>query len=345
MKSSITFFKNKWFYIIAILLIGLFSFPLPYYITQPGEARVLDPIIDVQDAHHASGEFMLTTVLVGKANLASLAIAGLNEYYHTFPEESFRQEGENEKEYNVRQLELMHSAKNTATVVAYRSAKKEYKVKENGVLVTNLIAGMPAAEKLKSGDVITAVNNKLVHSVDELNNKLATYKVNDQVTLSVIRDGSEENIGVKLAHFPEELVTEETKDSYGLGIRYPITLQEIVTNPSVKIDTNDIGGPSAGLMFSLEIFNQLTEVDYTKGYDIAGTGTIDYEGNVGPIGGIKQKIVAADNAGAEIFLAPVAADNYKDAKEAAKDIGTKMKVVPIKTFADAINYLEKLPAK
>ncbi|MFP3361706.1 S16 family serine protease, partial [Planococcus sp. SIMBA_143] len=77
-------------------------------------------------------------------------------------------------------------------------------------------------------------------------------------------------------------------------------------DPSIKINTDEIGGPSAGLMFSLEIYNQLTEEDWTKGYEIAGTGTINDEGEVGPIGGIKQKIVAADGSGAEIFFAPVA---------------------------------------
>lgn len=73
-------------------------------------------------------------------------------------------------------------------------------------------------------------------------------------------------------------------------------------DPTVKVKTDEIGGPSAGLMFSLEIYNQLTSEDLTKGYQIAGTGTIDEKGAVGPIGGIEQKIVAADKAGAEIFL-------------------------------------------
>ena len=81
--------------------------------------------------------------------------------------------------------------------------------------------------------------------------------------------------------------------------------------PKVTVKTDEIGGPSAGFMFSLEIYNQLTEEDLTKGYQIAGTGTIDADGTVGPIGGIEQKIVAADKAGAEFFFAP----NEKGSKE------------------------------
>jgi PDZ domain-containing protein len=102
-------------------------------------------------------------------------------------------------------------------------------------------------------------------------------------------------------------------------------------------------------MFSLEIYNQLNKEDYTKGYQIAGTGTIDPDGTVGPIGGIEQKIVAADKAGAEIFFAPNVKggkdSNYPAAVKTARDIHSKMKIVPVDTFDDAINYLNKLPNK
>jgi PDZ domain-containing protein len=102
-------------------------------------------------------------------------------------------------------------------------------------------------------------------------------------------------------------------------------------------------------MFSLEIYNQLTKEDITKGHHIAGTGTIDVNGTVGPIGGIEQKINAADKAGAEIFFAPnekgAKDSNYRAAVKTAKDIGTKMKIVPVDTFDDAVHYLQKLPQK
>jgi Lon-like protease len=337
--------KRKWYFLIPLLLIVIFTYPLPYYITQPGSAQELDPIIEVEDANDGSGEFMLTTVLVGKGNIVSLAIAKMSDYYHIYPEEIFRQEGEDEKEYNVRQLELMHSAKNTATAVAYHAADKEFEVINKGILVTNRIAGMPAAEQLKAGDVITAVGGTSVQTVEQLNEAIASYKLNDKFSLTIIREGIEETLMIGLAKFPDDLQTDDTKDVYGLGILYPITMQEIITDPLIEIDTDDIGGPSAGLMFSLEIFNQLTEIDYTKGYRIAGTGTISFKGDVGPIGGIKQKVVAADNAEADIFFAPVAEKNYEDALEAAKDIETEMKVVPVKNFEDALEYLEKLQAK
>jgi PDZ domain-containing protein len=125
--------------------------------------------------------------------------------------------------------------------------------------------------------------------------------------------------------------------------------KEIIVNPKVTVKTDEIGGPSAGLMFALEIYDQLMEEDFTKGYKIAGTGTIDSKGAVGPIGGIDQKIVAADKAGAEIFFAPnekgISDSNYNLAVKTVNEIDSKMKIVPVDLIDDAINYLQKLPMK
>lgn len=117
----------------------------------------------------------------------------------------------------------------------------------------------------------------------------------------------------------------------------------------MKINAADIGGPSAGLMFSLEVYNQSVQGDLTKGYEIAGTGTIDMDGNVGQIGGIREKITAVNKAGMDIFFCPAdinATDtNEKDVLDEAKKHGYTVKIVPVKTLQEAINYLEKLPPK
>lgn len=140
----------------------------------------------------------------------------------------------------------------------------------------------------------------------------------------------------------------DDSNKVGIGITL-VDDKEIITNPKVTVNTDEIGGPSAGLMFTLEIYNQLMEEDFTRGYRIAGTGTIDSKGNVGPIGGIDQKVVAADKAGAEIFFAPnekgKSGSNYRVAVKTARDIDTKMKIVPVDVFDDAVNYLQKLPKK
>jgi Lon-like protease len=171
---------------------------------------------------------------------------------------------------------------------------------------------------------------------------VSTKKAGDKVKLTYQRNKSTRTVTLELQPFKED------PQKVGIGISL-VDDKEIVVKPKVKVKTDEIGGPSAGFMFTLEIYNQLTEGDLTKGYQIAGTGTIDVDGTVGPIGGIEQKIVAADKAGAEYFLAPnekgIKNSNYRDAVKTARDIKTKMKIIPIDTFDDGVNYLEKLKEK
>jgi len=110
----------------------------------------------------------------------------------------------------------------------------------------------------------------------------------------------------------------------------------------MKINAGDIGGPSAGLMFTLGLLERLSPTDLTQGYSIAGTGTIGLDGVVGAIGGIKQKIIGAQWAHARYFFAPVDGGNYADAK---KVVGHDMTLVPVRTLDDALNFLKTLKPK
>jgi PDZ domain-containing protein len=111
----------------------------------------------------------------------------------------------------------------------------------------------------------------------------------------------------------------------------------------VTIRAGNIGGPSAGLMFALEIYNQFTESDWTKGYTIAGTGEMSPDGTVGTIGGVIHKVTAAHRKGAELFFVPFG--NAEAAKRKAAELGTPMEIVPVGTLREALDYLETLPEK
>ncbi|MGG1688351.1 SepM family pheromone-processing serine protease [Pseudalkalibacillus sp. NRS-1564] len=329
--------------IIIVLVAAVTFIDLPYYVTTPGEARVLDEVINVEGGSQDGGEFMLTTVRVGEANLVQYIWAQFNEYHELIAEDLIKREGESDDEYHQRQLDVMANSQTSATIVAYEAAKKEIKITKNGVLVTGIIEGMPADGKLELGDLIVEVEGKRIEETEQLLDELGSYEESDTVNMTIKRGDQEKQIELGFSKFPESYGTED--DKVGVGITGPVTATSIETDPSININTDEIGGPSAGLMFTLEIYNQLTKEDWTKGYDIAGTGTINESGEVGPIGGIKQKIVAADGSGAEIFFAPVAHSNYDDAMEAAEDIDTDMKIVPVETFQDAIDYLKQLDVK
>ncbi|MDN6265113.1 MAG: peptidase, partial [Tetragenococcus halophilus] len=151
-----------------------------------------------------------------------------------------------------------------------------------------------------------------------------------------------------------KLVELPSNQKAGIGITL-VDHTDITSKDDIDFDVDDIGGPSAGLMFTLEIYEQLTEEDLRKGKDIAGTGTINEKGEVGRISGIDKKVVSADKAGAQIFFAPNDTiskkalnknsdlkSNYQEAKETADSLDTDMKIVPVKTLQDAIDYLKQM---
>jgi Lon-like protease len=327
---------------ITIILIGGMFYSLPYYVSKPGMAKELAPIITVEGGDKEEGNFMLTTVRMGRANIYSYLQAKIRKYEELYPIDLILNKKETEEEYNARQLHLMDGSKLNAIEVAYRKAGFPVNYKYKGIYVMQVIPNMPADGKLSVGDRISEVDGQKLASSEKFIEYVSNKQAGNQVTLTYLRNKRTKTVTLKLKPFKED------PQKVGIGISL-VDDKEIVVDPKVKVNTDEIGGPSAGFMFSLEIYNQLTDGDLTKGYQIAGTGTIEGDGTIGPIGGIEQKIVAADKAGAEYFLAPnekgIKNSNYKDALKTASDIKTKMKIVPVDTFDEAVSYLEKLKEK
>jgi Lon-like protease len=335
-------FKLRPLLITAGLLIASSFYTLPYYISKPGMAKELQPIIEVENGFEEKGTFMLTTVRMGKANIYSYLLAKTNKYQKIYTEEEIRREDETEEEYNARQLYLMESSKLNAIEVAYKKANLPVEFIYKGVYVLNVVPGMPADGKLLPGDRIIKADGESFDNSDSFIAYVSNKKVDDPLVLTIERNNETQDITISVASFPND------PNKKGVGIEL-VEDKEVIVEPKVEVNTEEIGGPSAGLMFSLEIYNQLTKEDLTRGYDIAGTGTISETGEVGPIGGIEQKIVAADKVGAEIFFAPNEKgskdSNYMAAVKTADDIDTKMKIVPVDTFEEAVNYLNHLKPK
>lgn len=327
-------------FLLGVVASLLFIFvQLPYYVTMPGTAQALEPLVHVENGDKDKGSLMLTTVRMGRANIASYLLAHVRPYYELYPLQEIKQEGETDEEYTNRQLYLMEESKEAAIVVAYKNAHKPVSYQPRGVYVMSVVPGMPAEHILQVGDRIIRIDGKTMNTSEQLIQYVRKKKKGDRVSITWKRNGKEKTASFSLAPFPQ------FPKQIGLGVSL-MTDYEVITQPPVHIDSEKIGGPSAGLMFSLEIYNQLVEEDITKGHKIAGTGTINMNGEVGPIGGISQKVVAADQAGADIFFAPnekgAKNSNYREAVKTAKKIGTKMKIVPVDTFDDALRYLQAL---
>ncbi len=338
--------KSRYFMrslLIGIVLAVVLNFvTLPYYVTRPGDAQALRPLVSVEGGYEDEGSFMLTTVKMGKANIFTYALAKFSEYQNIFPINQIRAEDESDEEYSYRQLHMMESSKETAIKIAYEKAGKEVELVSKGVYVFSVKEGLAAEGKLKIGDRITHIDGKPTDTAENLMELVGEKSIGDELEITFDRNEKQETTSITLGQHPED------PNRAGLGISL-LTDYEITMDPPITINTAQIGGPSAGLMFSLEIYNQLLEEDIAKGYQIAGTGAINENGEVQRIGGIAQKIVAADKSGVDIFFAPnekgAEGSNYQEALIAAEDIKTSMKIVPVDTFEDAIGYLEKLDHK
>ncbi|GIO06315.1 hypothetical protein J31TS6_23430 [Brevibacillus reuszeri] len=328
----------SWTLALISVLLGLsFFIPTNYYVTRPGSAIELGPMIEVEGGKKdETGSFMLTTVRMGEANLAWYVYAQVASDAELMPKELVVSKGENSEDFVRREQAVMDNSQKIAEAVAFRLAGYDVKVEKQGVWVMGTLEGLPAKQVLKIGDVITSVDGVRTAEAKDLLQALAKKSAGDKVEITYIRDGQEAKTMLTLVPLPES-------KAVGIGVR-PDNKQNISIPKTVSIASQGIGGPSAGLMMTLEIYDQLnTSLDLTKGYKIAGTGTISLDGTVGRIGGINHKVIAADKAGAEIFFAPQdtpdANSNYEEALATAKRIKTNMKVVPVKTVGDAVTYL------
>lgn len=338
--------------LLLVLVASLAFYPMESYISKPGGAYELSPFVEVEGGDQDDeGKMSLLTISLAKATPLTYVYAKIVDNQKIYKESQIRQKDEDETEYNVRQLKLMSSSQINAISVAYNRANQPYEILNNGIFIFNVLKDSAASGVLEPGDKIIGMDNLSDLTEEKLRTYLSEKGEGEVVQLTVERSGKILKEKVTLKSIPGVL------EKPGIGISYTED-KKVETTPVIHMNTEDIGGPSAGLMFTLEILNQLLPEDITKGYNIAGTGEMNPDGTVGRIGGIDLKVIAADRKGIEIMFAPddvidpaVLANNpdltsnYEEALKSAKKIGTKMKIVPVKTVDDALAYLEQLEPK
>lgn len=343
---------KKWLKIILVIFLGIFVIgfvvvPLPYYVEAPGATIDLKELITVNgQKDKETGSFSLTSVGIRQATAFTAIKAKLSSFEDVISAEELTGGATNE-EYDQIQHYYMESSQNAAIEQALKLADLPYKMDFKGVYVMSVEKNSNFYGKLTIGDTVTKVDGHTFKSAEEFMKYVKSKKVNDVVTITYLHDGKEKETSGKLIELP-------TDKKAGIGITLT-DHTEIKADTVVSINSGSIGGPSAGLMFTLEIYEQLTNKNLRHGKEIAGTGTINSQGEVGRIGGIDKKVASADKAGVEIFFAPddpisdeikkehpEIKSNYEEAKAAAEELNTSMKIVPVKTVQDALDYLETL---
>jgi PDZ domain-containing protein len=315
--------------ITALLAIGVMAAPLPYVVLKPGPTvNTLGSdngkeVIQVTKAatSTSSGQLRLTTVGVQPDVELVWAIRGwFSKDQAVVPRELIYPPDQSEKQVEQQNQQEFQVSQNSAVTVALRELG--YPIQ---TFVTAVTAGGPSVGKLQKDDVISTVDGTAVSSPDKLTELVRAKPVGSTLTIGYLRAGQAGTV-------PITTKAGKAGDPPRIGVEID---KKQAAPFKVTIDLDQIGGPSAGLMFTLGIIDKLRPADLTGGKIIAGTGTIDDEGGVGPIGGIPQKLVGAKDAGAKLFLVPI--DNCA---EALKNAVPGLPMAQVATVDDALTALQ-----
>ncbi|MGH2688848.1 MAG: YlbL family protein [Actinomycetota bacterium] len=319
--------------LVGALVTGSFVVQLPLLTFHPGPTPDVSKVITVEGPTYPSaGSMHMTTIQARPATLVRALLGWINRDVAVVPREAVYSPGKSVEEIVEENATQMDQSGLFAAISAYRVL--DLLGPAEGALVVATVPGSPAAKALEPGDVIFRVDDQPVATHDELKAITSSQRVGDQLRVAFRRGGEEREAPVSLVRDPSAREGERKGPVMGVSV-----ITSFKMPYEVKLDPQNIGGPSAGLMFSLSIVDRLNAEDLTHGYVIAGTGTIDADGNVGAVGGVAQKVEAAERIQAKYFLAPKQAD---EAAQARAYVDTDMTVIEVGTLEDAVSALTKV---
>ena len=325
------FIKTEYkFILFLIVFVVICTWPVNYYIVIGGGISDISDRVVVENGDSSNGSFNLSYVSELKGTTLSYLLSyvmphwkrvSMDDYKYTTDEDyqdiEFRSE-----------LDLLSSNSN-AIYYAYQLADKPCEVVKTDVYV---IVKFPEYDNpLEVGDKLLKVNGVLCANLVEFQEAIQKVEGNS-VCVTVLRDGKEMELTSKLYE-------EENRKVLGVGLQ-SFTTYDVDPEVKFQFEKNE-SGPSAGLITTLSIYDQLTKGDLTKGKLIAGTGTIEADGSIGQIGEVEYKLLGAVDGGAQVFLVP-AGENYQDCKKMKKEENLDIKLISVKNIDDAIKKLKDL---
>lgn len=299
-----------------------------YFYVGPGAAYDTARMVAVDGGHPAvPGHLFMLTVTTQPASLFWQLYTRLDHRGELEPATTLLGAGRDYSQYLKDEAAEMEDSQMTAMAVAEQAAGLPARIEQQGAEVKGTVAGAPADGVLKRGDVIVKLGATPVYSQEDLHRALVLYKPGDPVTLTLKRDGNLQTVTVTSRAAADDPVRPE------LGVYVQDARPKFEIPVPVKIQSGNITGPSAGLMFSLQIVSQVEGKDLSHGLRVAGTGTISAGGRVGPIGAVVQKVYTAEAAGADVMFVP--RDNYEEARR----VPARLRLVPVDTLQDALDWL------
>ena len=304
------------------------------FLITPDKAKPLAGRVTVQgEKPSGPGGIYYVDVLVRRASLLERLLAPLRpEGAELLPERALVAPGQSDADRRRQSLRQMDRSEEIAAAVALKQLGYDVKASADGVIVDAVRSDVPANGLLRPSDVIVSAQGKRVRTPSDLRRIVGPLKPGTVVTIGVRNGAATKTLRIRTVPDPAG----SKRALLGVAVSQSA---EIKLPVKVNIDLGDVGGPSAGLAFALEVMEELGR-DVDRGYKVAATGELELDGSVAPIGGAAQKTIGARRAGVDVFLVP-AGDNAREARTTADGL----RIIPVETFQQALRKLATLPLK
>lgn len=325
-----SFFKENWKFLIFLVLFYMFmTYELPYVIYSPGGSINMSERISGDNTYSESGSISMTYVSMVRGSIPFLLASYIIPNWDIVSTDKITYDGNTlDDTVEIDKIYMKETISN-AEGIAYETANIDYDILSKKTIVTNKSTN--ALTNLKYGDEIISIDDIKINGLKELQDYVTKKSIGDKVEVKYIRDSKEYTDTATL-------IDVGGLPKIGIGIA---TIKEYDTDYNIKVKTKSSeSGPSGGLMTALEIYNKITLDDITKGHKIMGTGTMESDGSVGEIGGVKYKLIGAVRKGADVFICPE--ENYEEAKKLADERNYDIILIAAKTFSEAIESLKSL---
>ncbi len=331
-EKFIKFIKENYkILLVYIILFIVLTFRLPYYIYVGGGTINVNSRISIQNETTSKGSFNLAYVSEVKATIPTLILSRLFSSWDVVKvDELTLGDNESEKDVLVRDKLYLNDANQNAIKVAYEKAGKTFKVTSIDLIIAYIRED--SKTDMKVGDIVLEIDGIKVKDFDNLGNLIRKHEINDKINFVVMRDKKEVECYA---------ILQEINDTKVVGISF---MQDFnyETDPKIELKfKSSESGPSGGLMTAISIYDKLVDDDLTKGLKIVGTGTINSDGTVGSIGGVKYKLKGAVRSKADVFIVPNE-ENYDEVMKIMKKEKYKIKILGVSTFDEAIKKINEL---
>jgi len=324
----VSFIKlNYKFLIFLTVLIFLFYYEFPYIIYKSGGTINLENRVEIEKEYEENGKLQMSYVTAMKGTIPFMALSFIIPDWDLFPLEEITSE-DNYEDVLEKGKEYLNEGIDNAIIAAFNEAG--YGIKIKNTINKVMYISDEAKTDVKINDVVISIDDKKLETLDDIKSYINSLKENDTVSIKVMNENKEYTRTAKI-YLDEDKTLKmglAFKTTYDYETEIPVT---------VKMKDNE-SGSSGGLMMSLAIYNALTEEDITNGLNIVGTGSINSDGTVEEIGGVKYKVLGAAKNKADIFLVPK--ENYEEAIKIKEKRNLDIEIVSVSTLKDAINYLE-----